>query len=275
MIFEPWNYPQSGCKRSSGWEIPRHCQTNAWVQTRLSAQYSQDGARTVTPRHLPKRKQAMNRFHVWYTMDPNVCTMMRCIGIQWRHHVRPLWHVCQSGCSILLWRHYRWSSCSIFMRIHLQEWEENQKVFGWTGQVLCWSQDQFSNWFVSGGGSPSYKEPAEMTIRRSRHGHYLLYACGWAQSLTLSNLQIWMVTRTWQGWILSAILGVWYSDIKNNSTSHKVLTSCFMQVGLKNDDDDPSWTWTRCWTNWRQLNQHCKQLRPNTGRTTINVFVML
>ncbi len=127
MIFEPWNYPQSGCKRSSGWEIPRHCQTNAWVQTRLSAQYSQDGARTVTPRHLPKRKQAMNRFHVWYTMDPNVCTMMRCIGIQWRHHVRPLWHVCQSGCSILLWRHYRWSSCSIFMRIHLQEWEENQK----------------------------------------------------------------------------------------------------------------------------------------------------
>jgi hypothetical protein len=62
------------------------------------------------------------------------------------------------------------------------------------------------NWFVSGGGSPSYKEPAEMTIRRSRHGCYPWYACGWVQSLTLSNLQIQMVTRTWQGLILSAIL---------------------------------------------------------------------
>jgi hypothetical protein len=35
-----------------------------------------------TPRHLPKRKQVTNQFHVWYTMDPNVCTTTRCIGIQ-------------------------------------------------------------------------------------------------------------------------------------------------------------------------------------------------
>jgi hypothetical protein len=34
----------------------------------------------------------------------------------------------------------------------------------------------------------------------------LRYACSWAQSLTLSNLQIQMVTRTWQRWILSVIL---------------------------------------------------------------------
>jgi hypothetical protein len=35
-----------------------------------------------TPRHLPKRKQVTNQFHVWYTMDPNVCTTTRHIGIQ-------------------------------------------------------------------------------------------------------------------------------------------------------------------------------------------------
>jgi hypothetical protein len=32
-----------------------------------------------------------------------------------------------------------------------------------------------------------------------------------------------------------------YSDVKNNSTSHKVLASCFTQAGLKDHDDDPSW----------------------------------
>ncbi len=32
-----------------------------------------------------------------------------------------------------------------------------------------------------------------------------------------------------------------YSNVKNNSTSHKALASCFTRAGLKDDDDDPSW----------------------------------
>jgi hypothetical protein len=32
-----------------------------------------------------------------------------------------------------------------------------------------------------------------------------------------------------------------YSNVKNNSTSHKALTSCFTRDGLKEKDDDPSW----------------------------------
>jgi hypothetical protein len=32
-----------------------------------------------------------------------------------------------------------------------------------------------------------------------------------------------------------------YSDVKNNSTSHKALVSCFTRAGLKDEDDDPTW----------------------------------
>ncbi len=40
--------------------------------------------------------------------------------------------------------------------------------------------------------------------------------------------------QLWYWWVR-------YSDIKNNSSSHKALAKCFNQAGLKDDNNDPPW----------------------------------
>jgi hypothetical protein len=32
-----------------------------------------------------------------------------------------------------------------------------------------------------------------------------------------------------------------YSDLKNNSTSHKAMARCFVRAEMKESDDDPLW----------------------------------
>jgi hypothetical protein len=45
---------------------------------------------------------------------------------------------------------------------------------------------------------------------------------------------------------------VWYSDTKNNSTSHKALSKTFKRAGLKEGNDDPLWEEDKILTKLRE-----------------------
>ena len=64
---------------------------------------------------------------------------------------------------------------------------------------------------------------AECKVRASRYFKY-----EWSPELDMAGYHL----RYWQ---------IQYSDVKNNSTSHKALGRCATRAELPEDDDDPSW----------------------------------